>query len=607
MPSSLVRSFSGLNLPLALLVALLQRTPVVRTVATVVDRLASSPLGAILRGSVASAATLGALHSLAGATTLSTNAHPSPLSATVGVAIPQVAFAVIGSGVGAPGSWQVSGTIAPGLAFNGFIAPGTMNVAYPILSGTPTTAGTFTMQLKAWENPKQKGNASPLFSYVVTVAPATATAPSFTTQPQNQMAMAGNAVTFSATVSGSPSPTVQWVKDGTALAGATSPTLTLPTVTAANAGTYVCVATNAASAVSSAPVTLTVTAPPAPVISRQPATQAAVSGASAMMSADATGFGNTFQWQHNGANVPGATSAMLTVNSVQPADAGIYAATVTNLGGSTTSQPAILGMTSTAKVIGTGTEVGPNILHPNGNIFDQILLEGAAATVTADPGQVLRISYVDLNDDIVQIEFAGTGTLSLVLAGPSGPTTPAKYNQPTVSYMRGHAGIVIVGADETTNVSVFSVGRGNAVNQALFRPDVTYDGFADIAFLAISSANGKFGGVRTANASYFATTGITGLYAPNVQFTGPVYIGDINASDTATPMLVLGSGSNVRITGGDLFQTNSRAVQVAGITQLQFVAGSNSHSTLFPAQLNQARLEENGTDVTAQIVVNPVP
>ena len=73
---------------------------------------------------------------------------------------------------------------------------------------------------------------------------------------------------------------------------------------------------------------------------------------------------------------------------------------------------------------------------------------------------------------------------------------------------------------------------------------------ADIAYLAIASTNGKFGGVFTANVDYFDTKGLTGIYAPAVQFTGPVYVGNISASDAATPVLLLGSCADARITGG---------------------------------------------------------
>lgn len=333
-----------------------------------------------------------------------------------------------------------------------------------------------------------------------------------------------------------------------------------------------------------------------------PQSQAVAAGASATLSTTATG---TIQWSRNGTTVAGATTGSLAVTNVQPASAGIYTAAITN-GTTTTLQSAILGVASTAKIIGNGSEVGANITHPNGNVYDQALLDGPAATITADSGQITRTSYIDLSNDIVQVEFSGAGTLTLVLDSPTGPAFPASYNQ-SVNYMKGHVGIVITGANETSNVSVFSVGRGTAVNQALFRDEVTYDGFADIAFIAIQSTNGKFGGVRTANASYWNNKGFTGVYAPGVQFLGPVFVGDINAQDTATPVLLLGSVTDARITGGDLLQANGRALEVSGLTQLNFTAGTTSHNLLLAAQVNRGVLQQNGVNVTSQIVVNPTP
>lgn len=45
----------------------------------------------------------------------------------------------------------------------------------------------------------------------------------------------------------------------------------------------------------------------------------------------------------------------------------------------------------------------------------------------------------------------------------------------------------------------------------------------------------------------------------------------------------------------------------ATIAQLKFANGSASHGDLFPAQMNQAVLEQDGVDVTVQIAVNPAP
>jgi hypothetical protein len=346
------------------------------------------------------------------------------------------------------------------------------------------------------------------------------------------------------------------------------------------------------------------------IIAATPTSRDTTAGGTTTFNAGAVAIADaSYQWQRNGTDLAGAISPNLALGNIQPASTGIYTATATSGAQTLTTSPAILGVITSSKVIGTGSEIAANVQHANGNIFDQILLDGAAATFTADAAQnqITRLSYVDLTNDIVQVEFSGAGSVSIVLDAPTGPATAVNYNQPNVSYMKGHAGIVVAGANETTNLSVFSVGRANAVNQALFKDNVTYDGIADIAFVAISSTNGKFGGLRTSNANYFATKGVTGVYAPGVDFTGPVFVGDINAQDNARPYFVIGSSTDVRLTGGDLLQANGRAVVVAGITRLVFTAGGTSHGGNLPAQLNRARLEQDGTDVTAQIVVNPTP
>ncbi len=337
-------------------------------------------------------------------------------------------------------------------------------------------------------------------------------------------------------------------------------------------------------------------------VAQHPATRSAAVGESVTFTAAATNSNSTYQWQWNGANIPGATSSTYTVSSVGPANTGVYSAVITEGNVASVSNPASLGVMTTQKITGSGSEVGANIAHPNGNAYDQILLQGTSATVTADPGQVVRISFIDLGDDIVQVEFSGAGTLSLTLGNASGPAAPVKYNQPGVAYMKGHASIVISGANESTHVSVFSVGRTNAVNQSLFREGQYYEGTASLAYIAISSTNGKFGSIRAANAVFFEAKGITGIHAPGVQIMGPVYLHDINAGLAAIPVLQFGSASDVRITGGDMWQPNTQPVRVSGIAQLRFTDGTTSHGLLLPKQENKAVYDENGGDVTARLM-----
>ena len=247
-------------------------------------------------------------------------------------------------------------------------------------------------------------------------------------------------------------------------------------------------------------------------------------------------------------------------------------------------------ITLRAGVVGSGLELSTNVSGPDGNVYDYVLMTGAAVQVTADSGQITRVYFIDPDDDVVSVDFSGAGTLSIALENSSGPALPEKYNQ-SVFYMKGRAFLTIQGANATTNLSIFSVGRATAVNQGLFRDDVVYDGVADIGRVTIIdiSGVGQFGGLRTANVHYSAAEGITGISSAGVTFTGPVMVGDITATGTALPVLQLGSAGTVQIVGGSLFQPNGRALVMSGVAELQFTSGISSHGVSLPAHDSEAQ------------------
>ncbi|ACB76648.1 GDSL-type esterase/lipase family protein [Opitutus terrae] len=263
------------------------------------------------------------------------------------------------------------------------------------------------------------------------------------------------------------------------------------------------------------------------------------------------------------------------------------------------------------KVTGCGYEFAADITHPNGNVYDQVLLTGPIVTIRADPGQMVRASYLDLNDDIVQIEFAGPGELTVSLAAASAPAFPQNYRQ-EINYVKGHATIAIAGADEATNLSVFTVGRKTAVQQSLFL-EVLYDGIADLARVIIASPTRRFGGLRTADAEYWATYGDTGISAPGVRFSGPVNLHNISAREQAVPVLVTGPidprevegrtiDGCVLVAGGDMAQPGGRAIEVGDVAAIYFGGGEDSHGTPLPAQQNRASFIRQRQDVTAAVV-----
>jgi Immunoglobulin domain len=77
-------------------------------------------------------------------------------------------------------------------------------------------------------------------------------------QPASQTISSGSAVVFTASVSGIPTPTLNWHRNGTAISGASQNPLVLTKASAAQAGTYTCVATNSIGSVTSNPAILTI-------------------------------------------------------------------------------------------------------------------------------------------------------------------------------------------------------------------------------------------------------------------------------------------------------------------------------------------------------------
>lgn len=259
-----------LHLPAAVLITLLQRTPVLRVAAGLGDYAVRSPVGQLLKSAVTLAA-LGALHARAGATTFTVRqgtteiinlntitgtAVRNPAAGAVGANLTPVAFTYTGT-PSPPQYYRVTGQLPPGLAYlppeTGGTVPAGPGGAVSI-TGTPTQGGSFTIQVQGFG---LAGNGQPE-PITFTISGGAATAPAFTLQPVGQNVVAGSTVTLTATASGSPAPAYQWRRNGTAIAGATASSLVLPNVQPAAAGDYTVVATNSAGSATSTTATLTV-------------------------------------------------------------------------------------------------------------------------------------------------------------------------------------------------------------------------------------------------------------------------------------------------------------------------------------------------------------
>ncbi len=235
---------------------------------------------------------------------------------------------------GSPATFSVTAT---GTALNyqwlknGASIGGATAASYTISSTTTNDAASYSVVISNAVGSTNSATAT----LTVNVPPV------ITTQPVSQNINQGSPVTFSVTASGTAPLNYQWLKNGTNISGATSSSYTISSVATTDAANYTVAIANVAGSTNSSAATLTVNVPP--TITTQPASQTVIVGNPVTFTVAATGTAPlSYQWQKNGANISGATTASYTIGSVATNDAANYTAIVTNIAGSVTSSTATL-------------------------------------------------------------------------------------------------------------------------------------------------------------------------------------------------------------------------------------------------------------------------
>jgi hypothetical protein len=163
-----------------------------------------------------------------------------------------------------------------------------------------------------------------------------------TQQPTDQYQIAGGSVSFTGSAVASNTVTYRWTFDGTNIAGATSPSLTLTNMQAARQGYYNFTVSDGVGYLTSSNAYFYLVTTPVIVSQTLPTNQAVLyqSSLTLNVSASAPGQNNGFplgyQWQFNGTNINGATSTNYTffADTNSP---GTYSVIVSNAAGSTSA------------------------------------------------------------------------------------------------------------------------------------------------------------------------------------------------------------------------------------------------------------------------------
>lgn len=151
-------------------------------------------------------------------------------------------------------------------------------------------------------------------------------------EPEDRTVTAGEAVTLTAEILGTPPLQFEWRKGGVPIPEATGPSLTFDPVLKSDEGTYSLHVSNSGGEVTTREATLTVNVIPITFSDPDlPADLTVFQGGSATFTVSVAGSPPvSYQWLKDGLPISNATEASYTLSSVSPEDAGLYAVEVSN-------------------------------------------------------------------------------------------------------------------------------------------------------------------------------------------------------------------------------------------------------------------------------------
>ena len=160
--------------------------------------------------------------------------------------------------------------------------------------------------------------------------------PSIISLSSSKSVSAGSKTSVAVIANGAAPFIYQWRFNGVAIPGATNAILDFPGIAVEQAGSYSVTVSNPSGSVTSGTTVLTVNA--LPVITSNPSGRVVPAGTNVTFTATATGAAPLFyQWRRNGADIPLATQASVTLTNVTRTNSGVYSMVVSNALGAATS------------------------------------------------------------------------------------------------------------------------------------------------------------------------------------------------------------------------------------------------------------------------------
>jgi uncharacterized repeat protein (TIGR03803 family) len=444
------------------------------------------------------------------------------------------------------------------------------------------------------------------------------TPPAIVGQPVNQTVAVGSTVQFSVATAANALLDYQWqwngqnLSDGPGVSGSATSALTLVNVSAASAGSYQVVLSNAAGVAISRAASLVVTSAP-PFIVVQPVNQIVAQGATAQFSVQAGGtLPLAYQWRWNGtnladgANIVGSSSSALTLTAAAPTEAGFYSVAVSNTLGKVTSSNATLsflsltasGVTLSSLYSFAGGSDGAN---PNGLVQDT---NGLLYGTTQDgginsSGTIFVLPPAGELTTLYQFNQAGFGLFAPLAALVQGPDA-GLYGTAAGGGPNGWGGVFRTDTNGVLTTLANFNGRGNGgtpasplilgADGALYgTTDFTGPGGDGTAFRVTTN------GSLTTLAGFNLTDGLEPnqlLQAADGNLYGTTLEGGVNGNGTVFQLLTNGRLNTL----ASFNYTNGGSLPAAGLIQTPdgtlwgttYEGGANGLGTVFQVSPLQA-------------------
>jgi N-acetylneuraminic acid mutarotase len=286
---------------------------------------------------------------------------------------PTSVVAAAGSSASFTVSATGSGTLSYQWRKGGSVLVTATSSTLTLASVSPTDAGSYDCIVSNTLNGTVASTTSSAATLTVNTAPV------ITSQPANVTVAAGGNASFTVAATASGTLSYQWRKNGTAISGATSSTLSLTNVSTTDAGSYDCVVTNTVggnmtSTTSSAATLTVVVTPTTPVVTI--AAQATAGKTGLLATTQDQGAGNTYTWTLTNGTITGGQgtrSITYTAGTVGTLTASV---TVVNLAGmaSGSANETLIAPAPTPDLL------CPSTVHPNDSWMRATVTQSAGTT-----------------------------------------------------------------------------------------------------------------------------------------------------------------------------------------------------------------------------------